>query len=34
VDGNRIEKIVVNFVERPSPRRENDELRAPEDDLE
>jgi CBS domain containing-hemolysin-like protein len=34
VDGNRIEKIVVNFVERPSPRRENDQLRAPEDDLE
>src|SRR5207253_6614380 len=34
VDGNRIEKIVVNFVERPSPRRENDELRAPEDNLE
>jgi CBS domain containing-hemolysin-like protein len=34
VDGNRIEKIVVNFVERPSPRRDNDELRAPEDDLE
>src|SRR5882724_676336 len=34
VDGNRIEKLVVNFVERPSPRRENDELRAPEDDLE
>src|SRR6266550_5808584 len=31
VDGNRIEKLVVNFVERPSPRRENDELRAPED---
>jgi CBS domain containing-hemolysin-like protein len=34
VDGNRIEKIVVNFIERPSPRRANDELRAPEDDLE
>jgi CBS domain containing-hemolysin-like protein len=34
VDGNRIEKLVVNFIERPSPRRENDELRAPEDDLE
>jgi CBS domain containing-hemolysin-like protein len=32
VDGNRIEKLVVNFIERPSPRRENDELRAPEDD--
>jgi magnesium and cobalt exporter, CNNM family len=32
VDGNRIEKIVVNFIERPSPRRENDELRAPEDE--
>jgi CBS domain containing-hemolysin-like protein len=34
VDGNRIEKLVVNFVERPVPRRENDELRAPEDDQE
>jgi CBS domain containing-hemolysin-like protein len=34
VDGNRIEKLVVNFVERPSPRRENGELGAPEDDLE
>jgi CBS domain containing-hemolysin-like protein len=34
VDGNRIEKLVVNFIERPSPRRENDELRAPEDDQE
>jgi CBS domain containing-hemolysin-like protein len=32
VDGSRIEKLVVNFIERPSPRRENDELRAPEDD--
>jgi CBS domain containing-hemolysin-like protein len=32
VDGNRIEKLVVNFFERPGPRRENDELRAPEDD--
>jgi CBS domain containing-hemolysin-like protein len=32
VDGNRIEKLVVNFIERPSPRRENDELRAPDDD--
>jgi CBS domain containing-hemolysin-like protein len=32
VDGNRIEKLVVNFIERPGPRRENDELRAPEDD--
>jgi len=32
VDGNRIEKLVVNFIERPSPRRENDALRAPEDD--
>ncbi len=31
VDGNRIERLVVNFIERPSPRRENDELRAPED---
>jgi len=31
VDGNRIEKLVVNFVERPGSRRENDELRAPED---
>jgi putative hemolysin len=34
VDGNRIEKIVVNFLEHPSPRRANDELLAPEDDLE
>ena len=34
VDGSRIEKLVVNFVERPGPRRANDELRAPEDDLE
>ena len=34
VDGNRIERLVVNFIERPSPRRENDELRAPEDDQE
>jgi CBS domain containing-hemolysin-like protein len=34
VDGSRIEKLVVNFIERPSPRRENDELRAPEDDQE
>ena len=34
VDGNRIEKLVVNFVERPGLRRANDELRAPEDDLE
>src|SRR6266550_1200572 len=33
-DGNRIEKIAVEFVERPIPRRPNDELRAPEDDLE
>jgi len=32
VDGNRIEKLVVNFIERPGPRRDNDELRAPEDD--
>ena len=31
VDGNRIEKLVVNFIERPGSRRENDELRAPED---
>jgi len=34
VDGSRIEKLVVNFVERPGLRRANDELRAPEDDLE
>jgi len=34
VDGNRIEKIAVEFVERPLPRRPNHELRAPEDDLE
>src|SRR3954470_89550 len=36
VEGNRIEKIAVQFIERPSPRRGDDELLlgAPEDDLE
>jgi CBS domain containing-hemolysin-like protein len=34
VDGNRIEKIGVEFIERPQPRRSDDNLLAPEDDLE
>jgi len=33
VDGNRIEKLAVEFSERPQPRRDDD-LLAPEDDLE
>ncbi len=34
VDGNRIEKIAVEFQERPQPRRPDDDLLAPEDSLE
>jgi magnesium and cobalt exporter, CNNM family len=34
VDGNRIEKIAVEFRERPQPRRRDDDLLAPEDSLE
>jgi CBS domain containing-hemolysin-like protein len=34
VDGNRIEKLAVEFSERPQPRRSGEELRAPEDELE
>jgi CBS domain containing-hemolysin-like protein len=34
VEGNRIEKIAVEFVERPEPRRRDDELLEAEDDIE
>ena len=34
VEGNRIEKLAVEFVERPQPRRVGDDLLAPDDDLE
>ena len=34
VDGNRIEKLAVEFVERPPPRRGGDDPYAPEDELE
>ncbi|MDX6486421.1 MAG: magnesium and cobalt exporter, family [Gaiellaceae bacterium] len=34
VEGSRIEKIAVEFQERPQPRRAGDGLLAPEDDLE
>jgi CBS domain containing-hemolysin-like protein len=34
VDGNRIEKIAVEFRDRPQPRRPDDDLLAPEDSLE
>jgi putative hemolysin len=34
VEGNRIEKIAVEFQERPQPRRAGDDLLAPEDDIE
>jgi magnesium and cobalt transporter len=34
VDGNRIEKIAVEFREHPQPRRPEDDLLAPEDSLE
>jgi putative hemolysin len=32
VDGNRIEKIGVTFVERPQPRRSDDDLLTASDD--
>ena len=34
VEGSRIERIAVEFIERPQPRRSGDDLLAPEDDLE
>jgi len=34
VEGSRIERIAVEFVERPQPRPANDALLAPEDDVE
>jgi magnesium and cobalt exporter, CNNM family len=34
VDGNRIERVAVNFLERPTPRRGGAELQAPEDEIE
>jgi CBS domain containing-hemolysin-like protein len=34
VEGSRIERIAVEFSERPQPRRSGDDLLAPEDDLE
>jgi putative hemolysin len=34
VEGNRIEKLAVEFVERPQPRRVGDDLLAPDDELE
>jgi CBS domain containing-hemolysin-like protein len=34
VDGNRIERVAVNFLERPTPRRRGGELLAPEDEIE
>jgi CBS domain containing-hemolysin-like protein len=34
VDGNRIERVAVNFLERPTPRRGGGELQAPEDEIE
>jgi putative hemolysin len=34
VEGSRIERIAVEFSERPTARRGGDELLAPEDDLE
>jgi len=34
VDGNRIERVAVNFLERPTPRRGGGELFAPEDEIE
>jgi CBS domain containing-hemolysin-like protein len=34
VEGSRIERIAVEFLERPQPRRSDDNLLAPEDDLE
>jgi CBS domain containing-hemolysin-like protein len=34
VEGSRIERVAVEFIERPQPRRTDDNLLAPEDDLE
>jgi CBS domain containing-hemolysin-like protein len=34
VEGSRIERIAVEFVERPQPRRSGEDLLAPDDDLE
>jgi CBS domain containing-hemolysin-like protein len=34
VEGSRIERIAVEFIERPQPRRNGDDLLAPDDDLE
>jgi len=34
VEGSRIERIAVEFIERPTARRSGDNLLAPEDDLE
>ena len=34
VDGNRIEKIAVNFVERPAARRRDDDFFDEDDELE
>jgi CBS domain containing-hemolysin-like protein len=34
VEGNRIERLAVTFLERPKPRREDEELLEPEDELE
>jgi magnesium and cobalt exporter, CNNM family len=34
VDGNRIERLAVTFLQRPAPRREDEELLEPDDDLE
>jgi CBS domain containing-hemolysin-like protein len=34
VEGSRIERIAVEFVEHPQPRRSNDDLLAPDDDVE
>jgi CBS domain containing-hemolysin-like protein len=34
VEGSRIERIAVEFIERPQSRRSGDDLLAPEDDLE
>ena len=34
VEGSRIERIAVEFIERPTSRRNGDDLLAPEDDLE
>jgi CBS domain containing-hemolysin-like protein len=34
VEGSRIERVAVEFLERPQPRRSDDNLLAPDDDLE